>query len=242
MSTGRFLPRRFVYRLLFLTLASLGFVGLFRITLPVVASAISAAAPTRSLPHPTIDTSSSATGAQVAVLAGGCFWGMEAIFEHTRGVSEVVSGYAGGSAETAFYDQVSAGITQHAQAVRITYDPSQISYGQLLEIYFSVAHDPTQFNRQGPDIGTQYRSAIFFADAEQEQIAQAYIEQLNNAQVFGAPIVTQVVPLNNFYAAEAYHQDFVQHHPDHLYVVIHDLPKLEQFREQFPELYSHHHF
>jgi len=238
MATDRFLSRRSVYRLLFLSLTSLGFAGLFRVTLPVIASAISTSAPTQALPHPIINASSSTTDEQVAILAGGCFWGMEAIFEHTRGVSEVISGYAGGSAETASYDQVSAGITQHAEAIRVTYDPSQISYGQLLEIYFSVAHDPTQLNRQGPDIGTQYRSAIFFANAEQQQIAQAYIDQLNDAQIFGNPIVTQVAPLDTFYAAEDYHQDFIQHHPDHLYVMVHDLPKLEQFREQFPELYS----
>lgn len=175
---------------------------------------------------------------QTAVFAGGCFWGMEAVFEHLKGVSDVVSGFSGGSAITAHYEEVSSGETGHAEAVKITYDPSQISYSQLLKIYFSVAHDPTQLNRQGPDWGTQYRSAIFFADNEQKQVAQAYINQLNKAHVFPKPIVTQLVPLKGFYAAEGYHQHFIDRNPNYPYVVMNDLPKLAQLREQFPNLYK----
>jgi peptide-methionine (S)-S-oxide reductase len=193
----------------------------------------------KTLPNPTTDTSAPVTkGKQTAVLAGGCFWGMEAVFEHLKGVSEVVSGFSGGAVSKPSYEQVSSGNTGHAEAVKITYDPTQISYGQLLKVYFSVAHDPTQFNRQGPDSGTQYRSAIFFANHEQKRVAQAYIEQLNQAKVFPAPIVTTVVPLQGFYAAEDYHQNFIQNNPTYPYVVVHDLPKLAQLKQQFPSLYK----
>lgn len=188
---------------------------------------------------PTLDILASAeTGEKTVVLAGGCFWGMEAVFEHLKGVSNVVSGFSGGSAATANYAAVSMGATEHAEAVQITYDPSQITYGQLLKVYFFVAHNPTELNRQGPDVGTQYRSAIFFANDEEKQVAQAYIDQLNNARIFDQAIVTQLAPLTNFYAAEDYHQEFVERHPNHPYVVIHDLPKLEQLRQQFPDLYQ----
>jgi peptide-methionine (S)-S-oxide reductase len=181
----------------------------------------------------------SATGpTQTAVLAGGCFWGVEAVFDHVKGVSQVVSGYSGGEAQTAQYERVSTGQTGHAEAVQITYDPQQISYGQLLKIYFSVAHDPTQVNRQGPDTGPQYRSAIFFTDADQQKVAQAYIAQLNQAQVFTAPIATELAPLNQFYAAEDYHQNFIVHNPAYPYVVIHDLPKLAQLQKLFPDWYK----
>ena len=191
------------------------------------------------IPDPTADISiSMAKGKQTAVFAGGCFWGVEAVFEHLKGVSVVVSGYSGGNEATANYELVSAGESEHAEAVEITYDPSQISYGQLLKIYFAVAHDPTELNRQGPDEGTQYRSAIFFTNDEQKQVASAYIQQLNQAQVFSNPIVTQLVPLTAFYAAEDYHQDFVARNPNYPYVVAHDLPKLSQLREQFPDLYK----
>jgi peptide-methionine (S)-S-oxide reductase len=173
---------------------------------------------------------------QTIVLAGGCFWGMEAVFENLKGVSNVVSGYSGGTAATANYDAVSGGTTDHAEAVQITYDPAQISYGQLLKIYFLVAHNPTQINRQETDIGTQYRSALFFANPEQEAVAQAYIDQLNQALVFPESIATKVVPLTAFYPAEERHQDFIVHHPKNRYVMLHDLPKLARLQQQFPSL------
>jgi peptide-methionine (S)-S-oxide reductase len=192
-----------------------------------------------TVPAPAIDISvANATGEQTAVFAGGCFWGMEGVFEHLKGVSEVLTGYAGGSADTATYRQVSAGSTEHAESVQITYDPSQISYGELLKVYFFVAHDPTQLNRQGPDHGVQYRSAIFAANDEQKQVAEAYIDQLSDAEVFDQPIVTQVAPLDEFYAAEDYHQDFIQRNPLHPYVVVHDLPQIRQLQAQFPEMYQ----
>lgn len=207
------------------------------ISLTAVAFAGSASRPT--LPEPATDISTSTVkGKQTAVLAGGCFWGTEAVFEHLKGVSDVVSGYSGGSAATAHYEVINSGKTGHAESVRITYDPSQISYSQLLKVYFSVAHDPTQLNRQGPDWGTQYRSAIFFTNDEQKRVAQAYIEQLNRAQIFRKPIVTQLVPLNGFYAAEEYHQQFLDRNPNHPYIVVHDLPKLAQLREQFSAMYK----
>ena len=172
------------------------------------------------------------------MLAGGCFWGVEAVFEHVKGVSNAKSGYSGGSAKTANYEKVSMGTTGHAEAVQVTYDPSQVTYGQLLKVFFSVAHDPTELNRQGPDTGTQYRSAIFYANEEQKRIATAYIDQLNKAKVFGQKIVTQVVPLDAFHEAEAYHQDYLVNHPDQPYIVIHDLPKVENLKKQLPGLYK----
>jgi peptide-methionine (S)-S-oxide reductase len=177
-------------------------------------------------------------GKQTAVFAGGCFWRMEAVFEHLKGVSEVVAGFSGGSATTANYETVSTGSTGHAESVQITYDPAKISYNQLLKIYFLVAHDPTELNRQGPDTGTQYRSAIFFANDNQKKIAQTYINQLQRAHTFPHPIVTQLVPLKSFYRAEEYHQHFIDHNPNYPYVVINDLPKLAQLRTQFPEMYK----
>lgn len=196
-------------------------------------------AATRAIvPDPAADASLAAKpGSQTAVFAGGCFWGMEALFERVKGVSSVVSGYAGGSADSAHYQQVSAGGTDHAEVIKITYDPSQVSYGQLLKVFFTVAHDPTQLNRQGPDVGTQYRSAIFFTHNEQKQIAQAYIQQLSQSNVFYQPIVTEVQPLSAFYAAEDYHQDYVKHHPYSFYVTTVELPKIDRFRERFPSLY-----
>ncbi len=178
-----------------------------------------------------------ATGEQIAVFAGGCFWGVDAVFKHVRGVSTVVSGYAGGSAATAEYELVSTDATGHAESVQITYDASQISYSQLLRIFFSVAHDPTQLNRQGPDVGSQYRSVIFYADGAQKEAAQAYIDQLNQGKVFSSPIVTQVVPLERFYRAEEYHQNFLARHPRYPYIVYNDLPKLRQLQKQLPALY-----
>jgi peptide-methionine (S)-S-oxide reductase len=181
-------------------------------------------------------SSSLSVGKQTAVLAGGCFWGVDAVFKHVKGVENVVAGYAGGSAATAHYEVVSAGRTGHAESVKITFDPAKISYSRLLRIFFSVAHDPTQLNRQGPDEGAQYRSVIFYSNADQKQIALTYIDQLNKAQAFQKPIVTQVVPLKAFYPAEGYHQNFLALHPDDPYIVYNDLPKLRKLRKQFPTL------
>lgn len=175
---------------------------------------------------------------QTAVFAGGCFWGVDAVFKHVKGVSEVVSGYAGGNAATARYEQVGKGNTGHAEAVRIRFNPEQVSHQQLLQVFFSVAHDPTQLNRQGPDVGSQYRSAIFYTSAEQRKMAQSTIQQLTAARTFSAPIVTQVVPLQQFYPAEEYHQNYLALHPNQPYIVIHDKPKLEQLRKRFPALYQ----
>ena len=190
------------------------------------------------LPDPVVDMPAiKAKGKQTAVLAGGCFWGVEAVFEHVKGVTQVTSGYSGGTAATAKYDLVSSGSIGHAEAVEITYDPSQVTYGQLLKVFFSVAHNPTELNRQGPDIGPQDRSAIFYANDEQKRVAQAYIAQLQAAKVFPRAIVTQVVPLKAYYIAEAYHQDYVVHHPDQPYIMINDLPKVANLKRQFPNLY-----
>ena len=186
------------------------------------------------VPAPVLDTP--VQGTQTAVLAGGCFWGVEAVFENLKGVTNVVSGYAGGSKNTAHYEMVGTGRTGHAESVQITYDPVQISYGRLLQVYFSVAHDPTELNRQGPDEGTQYRSEIFYSSEEQKRVAEAYIQQLSQARSFRRPIVTKVEPLGGFYAAEGYHQDFIAHNPNHPYVVYNDLPKLTNLKKQFPEL------
>jgi peptide-methionine (S)-S-oxide reductase len=189
-------------------------------------------------PDPIVDSPlTTVKGERTVVLAGGCFWGLQAVFEHVRGVTAVAAGYSGGSAGTANYEAVSDGLTGHAEAVRITYDPSQITYGQLLKVFFFVAHDPTELNRQGPDTGTQYRSVIFYSNAVQHRIAQAYINQLNESKVFERPIVTQVVGLRAFYKAESYHQDFAIKHPNDSYIVINDLPKVTRLRQQFPALY-----
>jgi peptide-methionine (S)-S-oxide reductase len=206
----------------------------------VVAMAIQADAAIAGspLPAPAVDIpAASVQGPQTAVFAGGCFWGVEAVFRHVKGVSKAVSGYAGGAAKTADYERVSTGSTGHAESVEVTYDPAQVSYGELLRIFFSVAHDPTQLNRQGPDYGTQYRSAIFFTTDEQKRVAQAYIEQLGQAKAYGSPIVTQLVALPAFYPAEAYHQNYLALHPTQPYIVYHDLPKLAQLKQQFPERY-----
>jgi len=173
-----------------------------------------------------------------AVFAGGCFWGVDAVFKHTKGVSNVISGYAGGSATTAQYMTVGTGMTGHAESVQVTYDPTKVSYADLLKVFFQVAHDPTQLNRQGPDVGTQYRSAIFYADDHQKEIAQRYIDQLNRAKVFAKPIVTQVTVLEKFYPAEAYHQNYLALHPNEPYIVYNDLPKVAQLKKDFPALYK----
>ena len=190
------------------------------------------------LPDPKLDAPRSAKPAeQVAVFAGGCFWGVEAVFEHVKGVKDAVSGYTGGSALTARYPIVSSGRTGHAESVRVVYDPAQVSYGQLLKVYFSVAHDPTQLDRQSPDVGPQYRSVIFTTSAGQQQIAKAYIAQLTAAKAFAKPIVTRVEPLVKFYPAEAYHQDYLRLHPDEPYIVYNDAPKLVHLKQLFPTLY-----
>ena len=177
------------------------------------------------------------SGKQTAVFAGGCFWGTQSVFERVKGVLATTAGYAGGSAATATYDQVTTETSGHAESVRVVYDPSKITYGQLLRVFFSVAHDPTQLNRQGPDVGTSYRSAIFYSSDDQRRIAQAYIAQLDAARVFAKPIVTQVVPLKGFYDAESYHQDYALHNPDNPYIQVCDRPKIEALKQQFPELF-----
>ncbi len=208
---------------------------LFRFTLTLVAAA--AALSASNFPAPAADASlAPAKGSATAVLAGGCFWGVEAVFDHLKGVNKVVSGFAGGDQSTAHYETVSTGATGHAESVKITYDPSQITYGQLLQVYFSVAHNPTELNRQGPDSGTQYRSAIFYANDEQKRVAEAYIRQLNDSHVYRSKVVTQVVPLKGFYAAEDYHQNYLAEHPNQPYIVVNDLPKLQALRKQFPEM------
>ena len=192
-----------------------------------------------ALPAPAVDIpASAARGPQTAVFAGGCFWGVEAVFRHVKGVSSAVSGYAGGNSKTAEYMIVSSGTTGHAESVQVTYDPTKVSYGQLLKVFFSVAHDPTQLNRQGPDSGTQYRSAIFTTSDEQMRVAKAYVAQLDRANAFGHPIVTEIVPLPKFYPAEAYHQNYLALNPTQPYIVFNDLPKLANLKTQFPDLYT----
>lgn len=184
------------------------------------------------IPPPKTDLSAS-SGLKTAVIAGGCFWGVQGVYQHTNGVMQAVSGYAGGKANTASYDTVSTGTTGHAEAVKITYDPQKISYGKILQIYFSVVHDPTQLNRQGPDHGTQYRSTIFTSSPEEKRIAQDYIAQLNGTKVYGRPIVTTIEPLQGFYPAENYHQDYLTLHPRQPYIVFNDLPKIENLKKVF---------
>jgi peptide-methionine (S)-S-oxide reductase len=187
---------------------------------------------------PAIDNPKVSGPPQTAVLAGGCFWGVQGVFEHVRGVKQVISGYAGGEKGTAEYETVSSGTTGHAESVKITFDPAQISYGQILQIAFSVVHDPTQMNRQGPDTGTQYRSDIFYADESQKHIAEAYIRQLDASHAYPRAIVTRVDPLKGFYPAEDYHQDYLVHHPTAPYIAYNDMPKVENFKQLFPDLYS----
>ncbi|HEX5354085.1 MAG TPA: peptide-methionine (S)-S-oxide reductase MsrA [Rhodanobacteraceae bacterium] len=211
------------------------------LVLPAVASCAAAVGGTTvhaAMPAPKVDASlASHPGDSVAVLAGGCFWGMQWVFEHVPGVTNVTSGYSGGAAVTATYEQVSGGDTGHAETVRITYDPSRVTYGELLRVYFSVATDPTELNRQGPDTGTQYRGVIFHVNAEQQKIARDYIAQLTAAHAFATPIVTQVVPFKAFYPAEDYHQDYARLHPDALYIAINDAPKVAALRRELPKLY-----
>jgi peptide-methionine (S)-S-oxide reductase len=191
-----------------------------------------------ALPDPAVDeTLAAKKGHETIVIAGGCFWGIQAVFEHVKGVTRATSGYSGGSVKNPDYEEVSSGTTGHAESVEIVYDPSQITFGTLLKVFFSVAHDPTELNRQGPDSGTQYRSAIFFANPDQQRIAQAYVDQLNQAKLFSRPIVTQIVPLTGFYRAEDYHQDFAAHNPDNAYIAMFDAPKVKHLQQEFPGLY-----
>lgn len=200
--------------------------------------ALSAAEIATPVPAPALDEQGSAQSkTETAVLAGGCFWGVQGVFQHVNGVSNAVSGYAGGKEQTAQYEVVGSGTTGHAESVEITYDPREISYGRILQIYFSVAHDPTELNRQGPDSGTQYRSAIFPTTPEQEKIAKAYVAQLNAGKAFSSPVVTSIEPGRSFYAAEGYHQDFLAKNPTYPYIAINDMPKVEALKDQFPELY-----
>ncbi|MGA8677442.1 MAG: peptide-methionine (S)-S-oxide reductase MsrA [Candidatus Acidiferrales bacterium] len=215
-------------------LAAVGFASAVLVVLYVVH-----AAPREPVPAAKIDAPLAATagGKETAVFAGGCFWGTQAVFERVKGVVTTAAGYAGGSADTATYDQVTTETTGHAESVQVVYDPSQITYGQLLRVFFSVAHDPTELNRQGPDVGTSYRSAIFYTNEEQKRVADAYIAQLDGAKVFGAPIVTEVTPLKGFYRAEDYHQDYALHNPGSPYIQICDLPKVRALKAEFPDLF-----
>jgi peptide-methionine (S)-S-oxide reductase len=191
-----------------------------------------------AIPAPSVDNPKASGPLQTAVLAGGCFWGVQGVFEHMRGVKKVLSGYSGGEKATAQYETVSIGNTGHAESVQIVFDPKEVSYGELLQVYFAVAHDPTELNRQGPDRGTQYRSDIFYTDDSQKKIAQAYIAQLEKAKIFKSPIVTRVDPLKGFYSAEDYHQDFLIKNPNWPYIVVNDIPKIGSFKKVFPAYYQ----
>jgi peptide-methionine (S)-S-oxide reductase len=231
-----FLARKFSGPLVLMGLLGASLLGTLWLT------AGRAAEPATVIPAPAVDAPKGpakpgAAGSQSVVLAGGCFWGVQAVFQHVKGVSKAVSGYAGGTKETASYEVVSSGATGHAESVQVTFDPQQISYGRILQIYFSVAHDPTQLNRQGPDTGTQYRSAIFFQDEIQKSVAQAYITQLDKTGVFKRPIVTQINQLTQFYPAESYHQDYATLHPSSPYIAFNDLPKVDNLQHVFADLY-----
>jgi len=196
------------------------------------------AIPSSPFPKPAVDEPlASGKGKETVVLAGGCFWGVQAVFEHLNGVNSAASGYSGGRIKSPSYEMVSSGLTGHAESVSVTFDPSQITFGQILMVFFSVAHDPTQLNRQGPDTGSQYRSVIFYSNDEQKRIAEAYVAQLDAAQVYSRKIVTQIAPFEAFYRAEEYHQEYLANHPNEPYIVYNDLPKLDRLKQQFPELY-----
>jgi len=227
MTTNPRTPRRLGMAALLAGVLLLGGLGL---------RSLPAAADSPALPAPAVDEPAETATSETTVVAGGCFWGVQGVFQHVKGVTRAVSGYAGGEKDTAHYEMVGTGETGHAESVQITFDPRQITYGRILQIYFSVAHDPTELNRQGPDEGTQYRSSIFFSTADQKTVAEAYIRQLDTAKIFRQPIVTKVVPLAGFYPAEAYHQHFLDNHPDYPYIVYNDLPKIEQLKSLFPEL------
>src|SRR5271154_1919386 len=210
------------------------------VALLLASASIGCTAATKTpIPAPAHDASLAQTaGKQTAVFAGGCFWGTQSVFERVKGVLATTAGYSGGSSSTATYDQVTQENTGHAESVKVVFDPSKITYGQLLRIFFSVAHDPTQLNRQGPDVGSSYRSAIFYSNDEQQKISKDYIAQLDAAKVFPKPIVTQVVPLKGFYGAEAYHQDYALHNPNNPYILVCDRPKVEALKQQFPQLFQ----
>lgn len=220
---------RFFNRFTLQTLAALAFVPLSACSMAAEDAVV--------IPAPAHDLSSPQSPMATAVFAGGCFWGVQGVFQHLHGVTEAVSGYAGGSAATAHYEQVGGGDTGHAEAVKITYDPRQISYGKLLQVFFSVAHDPTQLDRQGPDRGTQYRSAVFVQNDEQQAVARDYIAQLDAAHVYAKPIVTRLEPLQGFYPAEDYHQNYLTNHPDNGYIMINDVPKVQHLKALFAEQY-----
>ena len=213
--------------------------GLALLTGLIACSAGFASSKPVALPDAKLDVpATAAKGDQIAVFAGGCFWGVEAVFDHVKGVKQAISGYSGGDANTAQYETVSTGRTGHAESVKVIYDPTKVSYGQLLKVYFSVAHDPTQLNRQSPDSGTQYRSEIYTTNAAQQNVAKAYIAQLGAAKVFSAPIVTKVEPLKAFYPAEGYHQKYLSLHPNEPYIVFNDAPKVVELKQMFPALYK----
>ncbi|MGH7873035.1 MAG: peptide-methionine (S)-S-oxide reductase MsrA [Candidatus Binatia bacterium] len=216
-----------------LILAALGLV-ILAVSLRGVASQAENA---KVVPLPAVDEPAGARTSEIAVLAGGCFWGVQGVYQHVKGVTSAVSGYAGGEQITADYERVSTGRTDHAESVQITFDPRVITYGRILQVFFSVVHDPTQLNRQGPDVGTQYRSAIFPANSEQSNVAKAFLAQLNQARIFDAAIVTKIEPGRSFYRAEAYHQDFLERNPTQPYIVMHDLPKIDNLKRLFPDLY-----
>jgi peptide-methionine (S)-S-oxide reductase len=214
---------------------------MFAMMLTVLAGTLACQAGSRSaaVPAPAVDQPKAATAAkQTATVAGGCFWGIQAVFQHVRGVISATSGYSGGTVKNPDYETVSSGRSGHAESVQIVYDPSQVTYGELLRVFFSVAHDPTQLNRQDPDEGTQYRSVIFYGNEEQKKIAEAYVAQLGQAKVYKHKIVTQIVPLQAFYPAEGYHQNFAELHPNHPYIVYNDAPKVANLRKEFPDLYA----
>src|SRR6202522_1369670 len=218
---------------------SKGSIRMCAMVMTVLAAAVACNAGSKTaMPTPTVDEAkASAPAKETVVVAGGCFWGIQAVFQHVKGVQSATSGYSGGTVKNPDYEEVSSGTTGHAESVEIVYDPSQITLGQLLKVFFSVAHDPTELNRQGPDSGTQYRSAIFFSTPDQQRIAQAYVQQLDQAKVFSSPIVTQITPFQAFYRAEDYHQNYATLHPDNHYIATFELPKIEHLQQQFPNLY-----
>ncbi len=226
------------YRFVKRPLPLLGAVAAVTLAVTVWHTPLYGAEPPVLIAAPVVDNAKAVGATQTAVLAGGCFWGVQGVFEHVKGVKKVVAGYAGGSKNTAQYETVSSGATGHAESVQILFDPAQVTYGQLLQIAFSVVYDPTLLNQQGPDVGTQYRSEIFYTDDDQKRIAKAYIAQLDQSHAFAKPIVTRVDPLTGFYAAEGYHQDYLVNNPHAPYIAVNDMPKVENFRRTFPTLYS----
>ena len=220
--------------------AAFGIAAVGALALTALLAPVRADGPAQALPAPAQDVAPHQTGMQTAVFAGGCFWGVQAVFQHVKGVTQAVSGYAGGNVVNPGYMQVSSGTTGHAESVSVTFDPARVSYGKLLQIFFSVALDPTQLDRQGPDWGTQYRSELFVNGPDQERVARAYIAQLDPAHVFEKPIVTRIDPAGPFYQAEVYHQDYLLHHPDSSYIIVNDMPKVLRLQKLFPESWRPH--